>query len=130
MRPWAKMAAGVFKYPERFRVFVDTALHFHKSGGMSSAKQFFIDLGKCLSHGTPGARGINPESWDRTDFALVDIALSYDSPISDKDVVRELQNRGHVLRGDLPTLEVRFRKRKHRLILDAYAFLKQSHLKA
>jgi hypothetical protein len=130
MLPLAKQAAVVFKYPERFRGVVDMALMFHKDGGLSSAKQFFIDLGKCLSHGTRGTRGIKPELWDKLDIDIADIILSYDPPMSDKDAVHELQNRGQLLRGHLPMLEVRFRKRKHRLILDAHAFLKRSHLKA
>jgi hypothetical protein len=126
MLPWAKQAADFFTSPKVFRKLVESALVFHECGGLSSAKQFFIDLGKCLSCGTRGTRGIKPGLWDKLDVDIADILLSYDPPMSDKDAVRELQNRGHFPREHLQTLEVRFRKRKQRLIQDAHAFLIQA----
>jgi hypothetical protein len=119
MLPLAKEAAVAFERPTSFRMWIEMLLDFHEHGGMSSAKQFFIDLGKCLSHGIRGTRGIKPELWDKLDLDIADIILSHDPPISDKDAVHELQNRGHMLRGHLPALEVRFRQRKHRLLFDA-----------
>jgi hypothetical protein len=116
----AKQAALVFESPKLFRVLVDTVLIFHGGGGLSSAKQFFIDLGKCLSHGRHGTRGIKPAWPDKLDIDIADIILSHDPPMSHKDAVHELRKRGHLLPGHLPTLEVRFRKRKHRLIHDAH----------
>jgi len=117
--PLAKQAALAFERPDSFRMWIEMMLDFHKHGGMSSVKQCFIDLGKCLSHGIRGTRGINPELWDKLDLDIADIILSHDPPISDKGAVHELQNRGHWLRGHMPRLEVRIRKAKHRLLFDA-----------
>src|SRR5262245_39959490 len=64
MLPLAKHAALAFECPTSFRRCIEMLLDFHEHGGMSSAKQFFIDLGKCLSH---GVRGIKPELWDKLD---------------------------------------------------------------
>jgi hypothetical protein len=121
MLPLAKDAARAFEHPELFRSSIELVLDFHKHCGISSAKQFFIDLGKCLSHGIRGTRGIKPELWDKLDVDVADIILSHDPPLSDKQAVHELQKRGHVLRGHLPALEVRFRQRKRRLIFDAHS---------
>jgi hypothetical protein len=120
MLPLAKEAALDFNHPEFFRLLVERALAFHEHGGRSSAKRFFIDLGKCLSHGIRGGRGIDPALWDKLDIDIADIILSHDPPISDKDAVQELWNRGHWLGAHIPTLEIRFRKAKHRLLLNAW----------
>jgi len=120
MLPLAKYAAQAFDRPEVFKPVIDCALTMHECGGLSSTRRFFIDLGKCLSHGIRGGRGIDPTLWDKLDFEIADIILSHDPPISDKDAVHQLQNRGYLLRGHLATLEVRFRRRKHRLLLDAW----------
>src|SRR5262249_6753848 len=74
--PLAKEVALVFEYPETFRASLELVLTFHEFGGLSSAKQFFIDLGKCLSFGIPGARGINRQLWDKLDLDIADIILS------------------------------------------------------
>jgi hypothetical protein len=117
----AKQAAAVFENPESFKTYVaGMVLRFHEAGGLSSARQFFIDLGKCLSQ---GKGGIKFKAWEKEDVEIADIILSYDPPLSDKDAVRELQNRGHWLHGHLPMLETRFRTRKHRLIRDAHSAL-------
>jgi hypothetical protein len=116
----AKYAAMVFQHSEMFKGVIDVALTFHELGGISSAKRFFVNLGKCLSHGTRGNRGIDPELWNKIDVDIADIILSHDPPMSDHDAVQELQSRGHSLRGHPPQLEVRFRRRKHRLLLDAW----------
>jgi hypothetical protein len=119
----AKQAAAVFENSESFSGYVaDMVLMFHKHGGLSSARQFFIDLGKCLS--SRGTGGIKIKAWEKEDVEIADIILSYDPPLSDKDAVRELQNRGHWLHGHLPMLETRFRTRKHRLIRDAHSALR------
>ena len=47
MLPLAKQAALAFECPTSFRRCIEMLLDFHEHGGMSSAKQFFIDLGKC-----------------------------------------------------------------------------------
>jgi hypothetical protein len=116
MLPLAKDAAGLFQNPRLFRERIDLMLKFHEYGGLSSAKQFFIDLGKCLSHGAGGTQRIKIELWDTLDLDIADIILSHNPPMSDRDAVRELQNRGHP-----PMSNDHFRVRKHRLILNAHA---------
>ena len=122
MLPFAKQAALAFERPASFRLEIEMVLDLHEHGwiSISSVKRFFIDLGKCLSHGTRGTRGINPELWNQIDLDIADIILSHNPPMPDKDAVHELQNRGHWIRGHLPTLEVRFRKRKRDLLLAAW----------
>jgi hypothetical protein len=115
MLPVAKNAARLFPHRELFKAQLDMVLLFHEGGGLSSAKQFFIDLGKCLSHGAGGTQRIKPELWDRLDLDIADIILSHNPPMSDKDAVRELENRGHP-----PMSNDHFRVRKHRLILNAH----------
>jgi hypothetical protein len=116
MLPLAKNAARLFQNPRLFRAQLDLVLIFHEGGGLSSAKQFFIDLGKCFSHGAGGTQRIKTELWNRLDLDIADIILSHNPPMSDGDAVRELQNRGYP-----PMSNDHFRVRKHRLIVNAHA---------
>jgi hypothetical protein len=120
MLPLAKQAAVSFERPELFRASIEFALTMQEVGGLSSAKQFFIDLGKCLSHGRRGTQRIEPKWWDKLDLDIADIILCHNPPISDEDAVHELKNRGHP-----PMSKERFRTRKHRLIHDAQTVWKR-----
>jgi hypothetical protein len=74
-------------------------------------KQFFIELGKCLSRQT------NIEYYDQLDFAIATLVCANPS-IKAKDAVRELQKRGWpISRKDAESV---FRMRKKRLRLTEF----------
>ena len=125
-RSSAKWAALNFKQAARFAECIGQALTIHRSGAVTSAKRFFIDLGKCLSYGTRGVRGINPQLWDSLDYNIADIILSHDPPLSDEEAVRILERRGfsEMTVKNLQTCVERFGTRKHRLIREAHVVCK------
>ena len=83
LRAQAKFAALLFAHPdpELFKGAIELAVIIRH-------KQFFIDLGKCLSD------DIDPQLWDKRDIDIAEIVLS-NPRISAKDAVRELERRGH-----------------------------------
>jgi hypothetical protein len=82
-RAQAKYAAQLFTRPnpEHFKEAIRLAAEVMH-------KQFFIDLGKCLSG------DIDPELWDKRDIDIAEIVLS-NPRISAKNAVRELEKRNH-----------------------------------
>jgi hypothetical protein len=82
-RAQAKYAAQLFTRPnpEHFKAAIELAADIKH-------KQFFIDLGKCLSG------DIDPELWDKRDIDIAEIVLS-NPRISAKNAVRELEKRNH-----------------------------------
>ena len=84
LRAQAKYAAWVFELfpnPEFFQGAIELAATIKH-------RQFFIDLGKCLSG------GLNTELWDKRDIAIAEIVLS-NPRIRAKHAVRELEKRNH-----------------------------------
>jgi hypothetical protein len=101
--PMAKSAAQSFKRCKDVEVFTSLIEVVLSTKSKQLLKQFFIDLGKCLSG------EIHCEQWDTLDLEVADIILE-DRSISAKSAVRELEHRGfHNVTEDL------FRMRKKRL---------------
>lgn len=71
-------------------------------------RQFFIDLGKCLSG------EIDSTLYEKSDYDLADI-VGRNPSISAREAVREMIKRGH-----REVTEDTFRMRKHRLMRDAH----------
>jgi hypothetical protein len=101
--PVAKSAARSFKTCKRLEVFRVDLDFVMSTQDKRLIKQFFIDLGKCLSG------EIDCEQWDNLDIEVTDIVLENPS-ISSQDAARELEHRGF---GDV-TADL-FRMRKKRL---------------